>query len=143
VKRSQRGNDRDVRVRKVLEELGYTVGSRRHVPGAGDLLGVRPTALVDVDVVLVEVKSTAGGPWEHFSPAERLELAEAARDAGGTGYVAWWPPHGCLSWFEVLSRDPGKPCGAPSTMDVHASPASGHGRDRPGAVAPPTTRSRV
>lgn len=135
------GNDRDVKVRKVLEELGYTVGSRRHIPGAGDLIAVLPV-LLDHDVALVEVKSTAKGPWEHFSPSERLELAETAADAGGTGYVAWWPAHRPLAWFKVSGREPGVRCDPPSTMKVDAPPSTGRG-DRPGAVAPPRARPGV
>lgn len=48
---------------------------------------------------LVEVKSTAGGPYEHFRPEDRKRLSEAARLAGADAYLAWWPPRGELRWI--------------------------------------------
>jgi Holliday junction resolvase len=48
---------------------------------------------------LIEVKSTAQGPYEHFPPAARARLRGAARLAGASAYLAWWPPRGSLIWI--------------------------------------------
>lgn len=48
---------------------------------------------------LVQVKGSAGGPYEHFSPAERLKLIGTARLAGADPWLAWWPPRGVLRWI--------------------------------------------
>lgn len=45
---------------------------------------------------LVEVKSTAGGPYERFGPADREKLRRAAEIAGADAFLAWWPPRGKL-----------------------------------------------
>lgn len=45
---------------------------------------------------LIEVKSTIGGPYHSFSPADRANLAAEAVRAGADAYLAWWPPHGKL-----------------------------------------------
>jgi hypothetical protein len=42
--------------------------------------------------MLVEVKSTAGGPYERFSPAEREVLALEALKGGARAVLAYWPP---------------------------------------------------
>lgn len=48
---------------------------------------------------LIEVKSTAGGPYERFGPMERQRLSGAATLAGADAYLAWWPPRGKLIWI--------------------------------------------
>jgi hypothetical protein len=49
---------------------------------------------------LIEVKSTAGGPYHSFGPADRASLIEAATQAGATAVLAWWPPRGQLRLIE-------------------------------------------
>lgn len=49
---------------------------------------------------LIEVKSTVGGPYSHFLPADRAALAEQAFLAGADAYLAWWPPRGKLRLIE-------------------------------------------
>jgi hypothetical protein len=44
--------------------------------------------------MLVKVKSTARGPYEHFGPAERARLADAAEKAGAAAFLCWRPPQG-------------------------------------------------
>ncbi len=86
------------------------------------------------DVHLVEVKSTAAGPYHGFGPADRKRLSDAARMAGAHAFLAWWPPHGKLRFIpeaewpaprvsvavnpttearERANRAPGKAPGAP------------------------------
>jgi hypothetical protein len=61
------GDQRDVKIRKLLEDDGYCVGSRRKIPGPGDLLAVKafPNYLAPIghhyDVVLIE--EHLGTPW--------------------------------------------------------------------------------
>jgi Holliday junction resolvase len=45
---------------------------------------------------VIEVKSSAQGPYEHFSPAERASLVAEAIRAGAVAMLAWWPPRGVL-----------------------------------------------
>lgn len=59
------------------------------------LPGLYRTARVE----LVEVKSTAQGPYEHFGPADRARLSEAAKMAGAFAMLAWWPSRGKLRFI--------------------------------------------
>ena len=48
---------------------------------------------------LVEVKSTAQGPYEHFRPADRADLSAAAELAGADAILCWWPSRGKLRFI--------------------------------------------
>jgi hypothetical protein len=142
---NRRGDQRDVKVRQYLEKLGFTLGSRRKIPGPGDLLAirVRDDYSGHVEVLLVEVKSTAQGPWEHFGPSERLALAEAAQDVNSVGAVAWWPSRGPLSWFVVVDEEPGTPWSGPGKLSEYATTHSSGRGARLSVVAPPPDGSGV
>lgn len=109
MRRSRRGDDREVKVGQWLEEHGYVVGSRRHIGGAGDLLAVRcwdeswSRDLVPVfgwtNALLIEVKSTAAGPYAHFGRADRIAMRMTATRIGAGAFLAWWPPGGKLQWI--------------------------------------------
>jgi len=99
------GNTRELRVMGVLDGEGWLCGSRRHIPGAGDVLAVRAGNVPMLDfrrgativrpleaALLIEVKSTAGGPYERFGPAERRDLIETAERCGAEAWLYWWPP---------------------------------------------------
>jgi hypothetical protein len=92
------GNTRELRVMDVLAEEGWLCASRRHIGGAGDVLAVRsfddPGSARGFgnDVRLIEVKSTSGGPWERFGPADRQALVETAAKHGAEAWLYWWPP---------------------------------------------------
>lgn len=43
---------------------------------------------------LIEVKSTAQGPYEHFRPKDRADLRFAAKLAGADAVLCWHPPRG-------------------------------------------------
>jgi hypothetical protein len=96
------GNTRELRVMDMLAEEGWLCASRRHIGGAGDVLAIR--SYVDIgsakgegiDARLIEVKSTAGGPWERFGPADRQALVETAEEHGAEAWLYWWPPRGKL-----------------------------------------------
>jgi hypothetical protein len=46
--------------------------------------------------VLVQVKSTTGGPYERFGPVARRALLRDAIALGGEAVLAWWPPGATL-----------------------------------------------
>lgn len=65
-------------------------------------------SLGDADIValhvarrprLVEVKSTAQGPYEHFGPKDRADLFFAANLAGAEAWLCWWPSRGKPKWI--------------------------------------------
>lgn len=92
---SRRGHDRERSVKKLLEEEGWLV-----VRAAGSL-GYDLVALKDSHTPrVIEVKSTAGGPYERFGPKDRRELCAAALAAGAIAELAYWPPRGALRWID-------------------------------------------
>ena len=90
-----RGHNRERAVKARLEGEDWWVARAAGSLGDADLValkdGKRPR--------LVEVKSTAGGPYERFGPCERAALLLAARIAGADAVLAWWPPRGKLRWI--------------------------------------------
>ena len=90
-----RGTQRERAVRDWLADRDWLVTRAAGSFGCADLValrsGDRPW--------LVEVKSTAGGPYERFGPADRKRLSLAARMAGADALLAWWPPRGKLRWI--------------------------------------------
>lgn len=87
-----RGRDRELRVADQLRSDGCIV--YRLAWGNADLVafkaGWRP--------LLVQVKSTSGGPYERFGPADRAALQQEAVAAGAACVLAWWPPRRRLEW---------------------------------------------
>jgi len=47
----------------------------------------------------IEVKSTSGGPYEHFRKEQREALKKAAAKAGAQALLAHWPPRGKLRFI--------------------------------------------
>jgi hypothetical protein len=71
---ARQGNSFENVVGRSLEDRGWLVGSRRHRKGGGDWLAVS----LELELFwLVECKATKG-MWDHFGPADRQMLAEAA-----------------------------------------------------------------
>lgn len=111
------GNRRENQVAAIMRAEGWLIGSMRQSAGGGDLLAVIrlassafphddrkvptwPARNATVPLVyLVEVKSTADGPWKTFGPADRRAMLDRAHDAGGHAWLAWWPPKGKLTWI--------------------------------------------
>lgn len=89
------GTQRERAVRDYLSERDWIAFRAPASLGCADVValkdGERPR--------LVEVKSTAGGPYERFGPEERARLSLAARMAGADAFLAWWPPRGKLIWI--------------------------------------------
>lgn len=46
------------------------------------------------EVLMIEVKTTAQGPFERFGPTQREALILAAKLAGATPLLVWWPANG-------------------------------------------------
>lgn len=90
---ARKGNGKELRSAELFATEGYVVGSRRHIAGPGDLLVVRARPrLRYTDALLVEVKCTAAGPFDHFGPADRLAMAEYCEEHWLTPALAWWAP---------------------------------------------------
>lgn len=92
----RRGRSRELRVADELRREGWV--AYRLAWGQADVgalkAGHRP--------LLVQVKSTAGGPYERFGPRARLALLHEAVCAGADCVLAWWPKHGELRWIQPL-----------------------------------------
>ncbi len=89
-----RGIQRERAVRLHLEERDWVV-----IRAAGSLGPVDLVALKPGTVLFIEVKSTAGGPYERFGPTARQDMLAYAERAGAAAQLAWWPPRGTLRWI--------------------------------------------
>ncbi len=85
------GRQRERQVADCLRADGWVVVKGTSF-GTADLVALRAASTP----MLVEVKSTTGGPYEHFRPADRRALALEAGRAGADAVLAWWPPRGKL-----------------------------------------------
>jgi Holliday junction resolvase len=100
---SRRGHDRERRVRDFYERADWVVVRSAGSLGPVDLVAMR----AGHRPVFVEVKSTAGSPFERFGPRERALMLRLAELAGADCVLAYWPPHGHLTlipaaeWPEV------------------------------------------
>lgn len=90
-----RGHDRERAVKRLLEEDDYWVTRAAGSLGDADLVALKAGKAAR----LVEVKSTAGGPYERFGPKERADLRFAAELAGAEAWLCWWPPRGKPRWI--------------------------------------------
>lgn len=93
---SERGIQRERAVRDWYRDRDWLAFRAPASLGVADVIalkdGERPH--------LIEVKSTAGGPYEHFHPAERAKLSLAGRLAGAQVRLAWWPKRGKLQFID-------------------------------------------
>jgi Holliday junction resolvase len=101
---SHRGHDRERDVAELLRGWGWLVVRAAGSLGVCDLVAIGgelarweggapgPLQWSVPIVLLVEVKSTAKGPYERFCRAEREELIVIAAEHGATPLLAWWPP---------------------------------------------------
>ncbi len=99
-----RGIDRERAVRKLLEADGWLAFRAPASLGCADVIAMRRSDWWtenqhESNVRLIEVKSTARGPYEHFGPAARQRLRDAAELAGADAYLAHWPSRGRLVWY--------------------------------------------
>lgn len=90
-----RGHDRERAVKALMQGEDWWVARAAGSLGDADLVALRAGSTPR----LVEVKSTAGGPYEHFRPADRLSLIFAAQLAGAEAWLCWWPPRAKPKWI--------------------------------------------
>ena len=90
-----RGHDRERAVRDLLLSQDWVAFRAPASLGVADVVALRDGSRPR----LVEVKSSAAGPYAHFLPADRQRLSFAAKLAGADAYLAWWPPRGKLRWI--------------------------------------------
>jgi Holliday junction resolvase len=90
-----RGHDRERAVRAWYSDRDWLAFRAPASLGVADVIALRDGYRPQ----LVEVKSTAGGPYEHFGPADRADLRAAAKLAGADCLLAWWPPRGKLRFI--------------------------------------------
>jgi Holliday junction resolvase len=81
-----RGRQRELAVAQLLRDAGFIAYRAAH--GNADVIALRH----DHEPMLIQVKSTAGGPYERFGPHDRVALINEARDAGAAAVLCWWPP---------------------------------------------------
>lgn len=91
---STRGTQRERAVRDWLADRDWVAFRAPASLGCADVVALRNGSRPR----MVEVKSTAQGPYERFGPAERSRLSATAELAGADAYLAWWPPRGELRW---------------------------------------------
>ena len=92
---SSRGHNRERAVRDRLLKEDWLAFRAPASLGVADVIALRDGSRPR----LIEVKSTAQGPYEHFGPAARVRLSLAARMAGADALLAWWPPRGVLRFI--------------------------------------------
>lgn len=90
-----RGIQRERQVRKVLEAEGWWTCRAAGSLGDADVIAGKAGHTPR----LIEVKSTSGGPYEHFRPADRAELLAAGEKTGWNVELAWWPKNGKLKFI--------------------------------------------
>lgn len=120
------GSQRERAVAKLLEAERWEVVRTTGPRSTYDLVAMRacPFGADGLSYTrLIQVKGTQRSPWVAWGPAERAALREAAKRAGATPLLAWWPPHGPLQWYgEAEWPDAGRrPEDAQATRSAEAS----------------------
>lgn len=90
-----RGIARERAVRRLLESEGWWVCRAAGSIGDADLVALKHGHTPR----LIEVKSTARGPFHGFGPKDRAELLDAATRAGTSAELCWWPPRQQAQWI--------------------------------------------
>ncbi len=92
---SKRGIQRERQVVALLRDQDWLAFRAPASLGVADVVALRDGSRSR----LIEVKSTAQGPYEHFGPDARERLSLAAGMAGAEAWLAWWPSRGKLHWI--------------------------------------------
>jgi Holliday junction resolvase len=90
-----RGHDRERKVADHLRRHNWFVTRAAGSFGCADLVALRAGSTP----LLVEVKSTARSPYDHFPPRDRERLRDVAKLAGAKAVLAYWPPRGTLRFL--------------------------------------------
>ena len=67
--------------------------------GVADIVALKADPSGRCEARLIEVKSTAAGPYAKFGPEARKKLRKAAELAGAQAYLCWWPKRGEPVWI--------------------------------------------
>ena len=94
-----RGHDRERRLRDLLYTDGWWTARAAGSLGDADVVALRAGDTPR----LIEVKSTARGPYHSFGPADRIALRAAAHKAGAEPWLVWWPPRRPPTWIHARS----------------------------------------
>ena len=89
------GTQRERAVRDLLKERGWLAFRAPASLGVADVVALKAGSIAR----LIEVKSTAQGPYERFGPADRARLSAAADLAGAEAILAYWPSRKPLRWI--------------------------------------------
>jgi len=90
-----RGRTRELDVVDLLVDAGWVAYRIAHGPLDVIAFDRLPPPL------FVQVKSTAGGPYERFTPGARAALRDAAERANAEAWLCWWPPGRTVpEWIE-------------------------------------------
>jgi Holliday junction resolvase len=89
-----RGIQRERQLRRELESDDWVVIRAAGSLGCADLVALKDRRTP----MLIEVKSTARGRYEHFPPAKRADLRRVAERAGADAWLVWWPARGKPTW---------------------------------------------
>lgn len=92
---SRRGITRERQVRLLLEDDDWFVVRAAGSLGDADLVALKAGRVPRI----IEIKSSARGPYHSFGPKQRADLIAAARIAGARAELAWWPPRGKLRFI--------------------------------------------
>lgn len=92
---ANKGTAREHQVIKQQRAEGWIVYRAAGSMGCADFVALRRGYVPH----LVQVKATAGGPYERFGPAERRLLVEEAHEAGARPALCWWPPNKPQLWI--------------------------------------------
>ena len=110
---SQRGLDRERRVRDLLSEWGWVAiraakGPVDVVANVADAEARHPLApghpvFIVRGCLFVQVKTTASAAYDSFLPSERAILSTMAAKAGAEAWLCWWPPNRPPVWIPESS----------------------------------------
>lgn len=67
--------------------------------GVADIVALRADRSGRCEARLIEVKSTAAGPYAKFGPESRRKLRQTAEMAGAQAYLCWWPKRKDPVWI--------------------------------------------
>lgn len=85
--RAAKGNKAELASQDAFQRGGAVVGSRRHIPGPGDLLVWKAGQAT----LLVEVKAS-GRPFANFRREDRAAMKGYAEAHKLVPVLAWWAP---------------------------------------------------
>jgi Holliday junction resolvase len=101
----RRGSDRERQVMANLRDDGWVVYRAAGSHGCADLVALKR----ERKPLLVQVKCSAQGPFEHFGPEERRLLVEQAEVAGADAFLCWWPSRKKPQWLHSDVWPAGRP----------------------------------